>query len=279
MGRMAYAVGRASRGGWGLTGTAPHAMPRTRSRPERGRQGHPLREGWIRTGPEQADTAIHAGRLMPGNARRKPDAKRAGGRQGHPLPEAGPIRNGSGAGRLRRLTPGNSRRAAHTGQRTLLAGREAGRRQAGSPAPGRLARYGTGLEQAGCGDSRRTIHAGRLTSQAGREAGRGQAGSPAPGGWPDTKRVRSRQAAATHAGQFTPQAGRGAGRVTRSRRLARYGTGPEQAGCGDSRRATHAGQFTPQAGREAGRGQARSPAPGGWPDTERVRSRQPGSPP
>ncbi len=160
MGRAAHAVGWAWRGGWGLTGTAPHAMRRTRSRPERGRQGHPLREGWIRTGPEQADTAIHAGRLVPGNARRRPGAKRAGGRRDHPLPggwpdtervrsrqaaaahagqftaggsyrathaagrtrsgpeagrvtrsgEAGPIRNGSGAGRLRRLTPGDSRR-------------------------------------------------------------------------------------------------------------------------------------------------------------------------
>ena len=34
MGRMAYAVGRASRGGWGLTGTAPHAMRRMRSKSE-----------------------------------------------------------------------------------------------------------------------------------------------------------------------------------------------------------------------------------------------------
>ena len=188
MGRMAYAVGRASRGGWGLTGTAPHAMPRTRSRPERGRQGHPLREGWIRTGPEQADTAIHAGRLMPGNARRKPDAKRAGGRQGHPL--------------------------------------------------------------------RR--------------------------GWPDTERVRSRQAAATHGGQFT--AG-GSYRATHA--AGRTRSGPEAGGvtrsgeAGPIRNGSGAGRLrrlTPQAGRETGRGQAGSPAPGGWPDTERVRSRQPGSP-
>ena len=203
MGRMAYAVGRASRGGSGLTGTAPHAMPRTRSRPERGRQGHPLREGWIRTGPEQADTAIHAGRLVPGNARRRPDAKRAGGRRDHPLPGGWPDTERVWSRQARRLTPGNSRRATRTGQRTPQAGREAGRGQAGSPAPRRLARYGTGPEQAGCGDSRRAVHA---ASRARNRPGAGRV--TRSGGWPDTERVRSRQAAATHAGQFTPQAGR-----------------------------------------------------------------------